>query len=293
MKKLSYLFILLFLVISGCNSNYQSSKELVHSRHINLEGEPNFRDMGGYLTENGKIVKWGQVYRSGKLSKLTESDVKILDSLNIQTVVNFLAPEEIEQAGMDNLPASTTLILNPINAEGDWIGILLDARETGDFSKIGKELNPEFHRMLVNEAKDQYAILIREIIDQENRPLVFHCSHGIHRTGTAAALILWSLGVPWETVREDYLLSNVYREEEIERRISFFRKLASENQNIPPEEVDMTNIEAFYILQGFYIDAVKETIENDYGSIENYMSNGLGLSDGEIQLLFDQLLEEG
>ena len=131
-----------------------------------------------------------------------------------------------------------------------------------------------------------------EILDQENRPLVFHCSHGIHRTGTAASVLLWSLGVPWDTIREDYLLSNVYRANEIEKRLEYFRNLAADNQEIPPEEVDMTNIEAFYILQGYYVDAVKETIEEEYGSIDNYMTEGLGLSVGEIQLLKDELLEE-
>ena len=47
--------------------------------------------MIGYKTEDGRIVKWGEAYRSGKLSKLTESDVQILDSLNIRTVVNMPA----------------------------------------------------------------------------------------------------------------------------------------------------------------------------------------------------------
>ena len=286
----SIYLIAIGLILFSCS--IPNEKDVQYIRHIELEGEPNFRDLGGYQTEDGKTVKWGQVYRSGKLSNLTESDVRILDSLDIRTVVNMLAPEEIEQSGMDNLPVSTNLLLNPINAEGDWIGILLDARETGDFSKISKELNPEFHRILVEEAKSQYALLIREILDQDNRPLVFHCSHGIHRTGTAASILLWSLGVPWDTIREDYLLSNVYRANEIEKRLEYFRNLAAENQDIPPEEVDMTNIEAFYILQGFYVDAVKETIEEEYGSIDNYMTDGLELSAGEVRLLKDGLLEE-
>ncbi len=291
MKKLSLFTFVILILLFSCGESSKSSKALIHTRHIELQGEPNFRDFGGYNTEDGRTVKWGQVYRSGKLSNLTENDVRILDSLNIQTVVNFLTPEEIVQVGEDQIPVSTSLILNPINVEGDWIGILIDARETGDFSKIRKELNPEFHRMLVEEAKEQYAILLREVIDQDNRPIAFHCSHGIHRTGTAAAILLWSLGVPWDTIREDYLLSNIYRAKEIEKRLDYFRNLAANNQDIPPEEVDMTNIEAFYILQGYYVDAVKETIEEEYGSIDNYMTNGLGLSAGEIRLLKDELLE--
>jgi len=211
--------------------------------------------------------------------------------LNIQTVVSFLTPTEIEHAGIDKLPASTQLVPNPVDVGGDWVLVVLEARKTGDFSKVSKELNPEFHRMLVQEAKDQYALLVREILDENNRPLVYHCSHGIHRTGTATAILLWSLGVPWETIRKDYLLSNEYRAEEIEKRLKYFQQLAADNQEIQPEEVDMTNAEAFYVLQGFYIDAVKSTIEKEHGSIDNYMMDGLGLTAADLQQLKDQLLE--
>ncbi len=135
-------------------------------------------------------------------------------------MVNLLTPEEIDHAGIDKLPESTELILNPIDAGGDWSLVVLEARLTGDFSKVDKKLNPEFHKILTQEAKVQYADLYREIIHQDDQPIVFHCSHGIHRTGTASAILLWYLGVPWETVREDYLLSNDCRKEEIEKRVN-------------------------------------------------------------------------
>ena len=123
------------------------------------------------------------------------------------------------------------------------------------------------------------------------RPLVMHCSHGVHRTGTAAAILLSALGVPWETVREDYLLSNRYRKDEVEKRIAQLRQMASEKQDIPPEKVDMTNIMAFYILEGTYIDATYDEIMKQYGSMDAYLYNGLGLSRAEIQNLRDELLE--
>ena len=84
-------------------------------------------------------------------------------------------------------------------------GIVNEARITGDFSKVPADLNPEIHRLLVVEAKDYYAKLLREIIAVDSQPLVYHCSHGVHRTGTATAILLSALGVPWENVREDYL----------------------------------------------------------------------------------------
>ena len=170
------------------------------------------------------------------------------------------------------------------------VNMLLEARRTGDFSKISPDANPGIHRSLIREAKSEYAELLREIIRQDE-PLVFHCSHGIHRTGTAAAILLWSVGVPWATIRQDYLLSNKYRQHEIEQRTEQLRQLAAKNRSIAPEKVDMTNINAFYNLEGKYIDAARDQIVKDYGSIDGYLKQGLGLSDAEITQLRDRLLQ--
>ena len=54
---------------------------------------------------DGRIVKWGQVYRSGRLVKLSDNDVARLDQLGIRTVVNLLTESDREAYGSDRLPA--------------------------------------------------------------------------------------------------------------------------------------------------------------------------------------------
>ena len=97
--------------------------------------------------------------------------------------------------------------------------------------------------------------------------------------------------MPWETIREDYLLSNEYRREEIEPRLEQLRKIAAANKGVAPEQVDVTNAEAFYILQGSYIDATYDEVLRRYGTFEDYFREGLGLSDQEIERLREELLE--
>ena len=204
LRNLTFVLILVMAITPGCG------KQKPRERHVELDGQSNIRDLGGYETADGMSLKWGQVYRSGELPHLTDEDVAKLEDLEIRTVVNFLLPEEIEMNGRDRLPGGVREIAEPI--EGDRAAELTmvaqSAIRSGDFEKLPPEMNPEFHRLLLDEGKPRYAALLRYATDPANRPLIFHCSHGVHRTGTATAILLSALGVPWEVIREDYLLTN-------------------------------------------------------------------------------------
>jgi len=262
-------------------------------RHIALEGQPNFRDVGGYQARDGRTIKWGEIYRTGELSGLTDTDVARLDSLGLRTVVNFLVPKEIEKHGADRLPEAVREIRRPITGElAEELSLQAgEAIRTGDFSALPPDLNPEFHRLLLDDGREEYAALLRELMDPANRPLVYHCSHGVHRTGTATAILLSALGVPWEAVLEDYLLSNKYRREEVEAQLGRIRQVLSRDRGIPPGQVDMTNVEAFYVLEGHYIDGTLEKAIEEYGSMEDYITDGLAITAGELAQLRAELLE--
>ena len=259
-------------------------------RHVPLDGQPNFRDVGGYKTRDGRTVKRGLVYRSGELPRLTDEDIARLEGLGISMVVNFLTEVETKSRGRDRLPDGTREISQPIENDDGLAAAVEKARKTADFSTLPPSINPEIHRTLVHDARKQYATLLRELA-RTNDPLVYHCSHGVHRTGTATAILLWGLGVPWKTIREDYLLSNKYRAAEIRTRLRQLRESAAKKQGIPPDKVDMNNISAFYILKGEYIDATRDEILKEYGSIDVYLTKGLGLTRGEIGQLGDRLLQ--
>lgn len=54
-------------LLCTCVASLGESQEPADNRHIALEGQSNFRDLGGYKTRDGKTIKWGQVYRSGEI----------------------------------------------------------------------------------------------------------------------------------------------------------------------------------------------------------------------------------
>lgn len=88
----------------------------VPERHVALDGQPNFRDVGGYETTDGRTVKWGEVYRSGELPRLSDEDVAKLEELDIRTVVSFLTEKEIEARGPDRLPEGVEEQPRPMEA---------------------------------------------------------------------------------------------------------------------------------------------------------------------------------
>ena len=58
-----------FCLLSECGES-----AILAERQLSLEGTPNFRDLGGYEGESGRRLRWGKLYRSSKLSGLTEQD---------------------------------------------------------------------------------------------------------------------------------------------------------------------------------------------------------------------------
>ena len=67
--------------------------------------------------------------------------------------------------------------------------------------------------------------------------------------------------------------------------------MATEKRRIDPEKVDMTNMGAFFIQKGSYIDASRLEMICEYGSVNNLIKYGFGLTTTEIEELRDELLD--
>jgi protein-tyrosine phosphatase len=291
-----FLFFILSFVLGAstfaCLSRQaenESSEVEEHERLVKLDGQANFRDLGGYATADGRTVKWGLIYRAGQLNALSDADLSKLKELNIRTVVDLRGTSEVETRGKDRLPEGVRSVSLPID-------VMSLPRDEADESAADASSGPpdfmlQATRSIMVHRTDVYAGLIRELAEPENRPLVFHCTAGKDRAGVGAAVVLTLLGVPWETVREDYLLSNFYRREENERELGKIRKDMAQKQGIPPEQVDMSGFEGMYLVKPEYLDAARDAVIRKYGSMDSYLRDGLGISDETIHKLRSELLE--
>lgn len=177
----------------------------VAERLLPLEGGRNFRDLGGWRTADGRQVKWGRIYRSGVMSGLTLADFGYLSKLGVTTICDLRSPQE------------RTAEPNPFLKTGDAKVVATDYDMSASMAAFAKLSNREeaiqgfadayvtFLDMLTPHYTDMFARLVAN-----QGPLTFNCSAGKDRTGMASALILSVLGVPRETVLEDYGLTQVY-----------------------------------------------------------------------------------
>lgn len=244
------------------------SKVILADRHLPMSGGYNFRDLGGIKTTDGRYVKWGKIFRSDDLHKLTDDDLTYLSSVPLISIVDFRAQEEINQAP-DRIPSSVyedyQLCISP--------GNLMMAKGLKDmgFERLDS-IMMELNTLLVTDTAsiNQYRKFFELLQNEKDVPLMFHCSAGKDRTGMGAALILFSLGVDEETILKDYLMSNTYLADKYARYITQY-------PNLKP----LFEVKAHYLKSGI------EQIKKDHGSVENYLTNVLNV---DIQKMKDMYL---
>jgi len=255
---------------------------VVSIRHLPLEGAINFRDLGGYRTTDGHHVRWGLVYRSNQLSGLTAKDYEYVASLGIRLVCDFRNDAERQRA--------------PTKWQGSKEPEFLI--ETIDSSRLatpgqtplgnqGTDRMTQLYSVMPVEASAQFSEMMHRLI-QGDLPGLYHCALGKDRTGVFSAFLLSALGVPWETVKADFVLSNKYlvpddKIPEMTAALQTRLKLAS-----PP---DIKTLRLATGVRPEWLDATFNLIQTKYGSFDKYLHEVLGVSDSELTALRSRLLE--
>jgi len=80
-----------------------TDSETVLERRIPLAGAANFRDLGGYPTQDGRRVRWRRLFRSDRLAELSPADVDVLRELGITTVFDLRTADELDRHGTSPL----------------------------------------------------------------------------------------------------------------------------------------------------------------------------------------------
>ncbi len=232
--------------MSGSNPSDPNSSDSP-ARHLNLAGASNFRDLGGYPGKNGRAVRWRQIFRSNHLGHLTEADIEVLRGLGLKCAFDFRGTEErvaamcgVEEITVHSLPIEPTVVaaLRARLASG----VALSSADALDVMR-------DSYRNYVRQNTPNFRALFAHLLE-DRAPLVIHCTAGKDRTGFACALILHALGVPDQTIAEDYLLTN-----------RFYRRDRTASSDLPEEVKQvLARVEASFLAAAF------DAIHADYGA---------------------------
>lgn len=240
----------------------------------------NFRDFGSYRTSHGTHIKRGLLYRSGDLSKATDTDLEYLSSLGIKTICDLRSEAERKNEP-DRVPTARpfTFFNIPMRPIIDYharslrrlFSLMFGEERRMDYIAESRQAYREYAINYLPQLK----ALFQRISEPENLPLLIHCSAGKDRTGVVSGLLQLVLGIPVETVMDDYLKTNEYMngyKQDVYRRL---RRLGI--FGIPWKKM----YGPLFAARSDFLNAAIVQVKEEFGAIDEWFRRGLGFSEKE------------
>ncbi len=260
-------------------------------KRIKAENLKNTRDLGGYVTADGRVIKDKMLIRSGQLSRATDRDIeKLVNDYQLKTVIDLRIDAEIKEKP-DRIPEGVNYIRIPL-LDKAYLGITRD-----EYS-----LTSWFNMFSDNKRRpedifyDMYDVLVfgdrsRELIPQifsvflgDNNAVLWHCSAGKDRVGIVTMLILLALGVDNETIIEDYLATNKFSRNEIMKTLIFAPLAIKSRWQRKCLKVLMT-------VKREYMQRLLNKIERDYDDVFDFFGKAYGIDKNTVMQLRSKYLK--
>lgn len=269
-----------------------TSAERTPGASIAVRDVPNLRDLGGWTTTEGRTVRYGVVYRSTDLSRIRPTSLSALD---LRTVVDLRTAAERGSAPDRTVEGATEVVADvladsqqalPANIPqllADPQALAAALSSAGPNGVSVADMISETYRDLVrlDSARAGYRELLQLLSEDSASPLLFHCTTGKDRTGWGAAVLLLLFGVAEDDVEREYLLTNTQLLPTFEPLLRPFAESGG----------DRKLLEAVLGVDPRYLHAALDEMRTLYGSVENYVAEGLGLDLTAQQQLRNRLLD--
>ena len=254
--------------------NTAYANQLGHDRMIDLQGTSNTRDLGGYLTEDQRMIRSGQLIRSQNLYRLTPKDFAKLEEIGVKTVIDLRTVKEHKREPTvwqgDNPPQFYHFPVG--DHDSDWFKKQSRMIKRNRFSaEQSLDHMVDGYIMFADEAAPSYEKVMEVVLDEDNWPILFHCNAGKDRAGIATTLILEAVGVDREIIMEEFLLTN--EQARTEKKSELFAKArrsagTSRGGKAPSAEAWFPIIG----VQSEMMEAFYSRVEENHGSMDAYLS---------------------
>lgn len=254
-----------------------------------MKNAANFRDLGGIRTADGKKVKHGMLFRSGKLKGNPEKISRRLREHNITDVVDLRSPSELIDKP-EVIPDMNYHSIPPLNDEQNPSvnsknrrSILMNILRKDGGAKRHLE---DIYRIMVSSpmAVDALRELIDLLKDDKGEGVLWHCTQGKDRTGISTAAVLMVLGVNRDNIMRDYLRSNRYYR--LKNYLIFLGVTL-----VTLSEPTAHSLHLLLSARKTYLSSAFDEIDRRWGGTDGFIHNALGLSDTDIEKLRAVYLE--
>ncbi len=269
------------------------SEKVQAQQFLPVKGIVNARDLGGYVTADGRTVRSGKLIRAASLADATAADLRYLQQVPVTRVIDFR--QDFELSGReDRIIEGAEYVRIPINSNGnamddeEALGIkkqkqfnvrklIMIAAFNKKAQQVARDLYPNM--VTLESCQNRFARFLRILVESSDSGAVFfHCTQGKDRTGLASAYILAALGVDRETIIADFDATNAVYAKDVKRLSRRVRFMGG-------REDELSVVQAFIGANTDNFVKALDLIDAQYGSMDAYLRDPLGLTDADIEIL--------
>lgn len=240
----------------------------------------NFRDIAGvatqfggtgaaYSTSYGGTMRTGVFYRSNALGGMSAADQATVNKLGITLDLDLRTPSEVAADG-DIVPAGA--VYKNINVIGSS-GVALKFSTPDQAVAFMQQVNSNF--VSVDHERAAIASVLLDMAHNQGASL-FHCTAGKDRTGWVAAVLDSIAGMSSTDIMSNYMATNAYSASLIQQELAQYQiKYNSYAAVLAPT----------LVVEQSYLQAGLDQVASQYGSMQNYLIQGLGLTQADIYVL--------
>lgn len=258
-------------------------------RIVEIDGVDNVRDIGGFKTLDGKTVKYGMLYRGGRLNPnpttektyLTKEGIRIMsEELGIRSEIDLRSTGDNDGQTTCAFDSNGNYKMWPIVGYGQ---ILPGYSKTFNDLKRGSD----------SESLASLKHIFEFLANEENYPVYFHCNYGADRTGTLAFLINGLLGVGYEDLVKDFELTSLSPSEN-RWRSDIAYDMEKGTYEFTEDGVMQSDANNFVAFGDFYDSLMKEYGDGTdlAGAIEKYLIQGCGIKKATLDSVKGIMLAE-
>lgn len=261
-------------------SDTPTSDETIPRELVRLASADNFRDVAGtgagYPVASGGRVRRGVFFRSNEL-QLTAADAGTLAGIGVARIHDLRSDQEIEAHPDAEVPGA---VWHHVEVTGIPMEMISGLEDSDAAVRVMCDVYEAFVR--APAARASYAELLTDLATGP-LPQLFHCTAGKDRTGWAAALLLEIAGVDRATILADYLLTNTVSS------ATRAKYLALIGHHLGTDKVAV--YEPTMVVEPAYLQTAYDAIDEDFGSVDDYLRDGLGLGDEVVAQLRSRLVD--